>query len=356
MRPEIEVVLIAAGTAAATGLIGLQAVSWLGRRAPRAAAILAPMTPVLAVGAALVVCGRAMFISPHDLTVLAWIVAAAVPLSLAFGLIAARRLDEQTRAAAEAAAELAASQEVERRRREMSSWISHDLRTPLAGMRAMTEALEDGVAPDPARYHRQLRQEVHRLSGMVDDLLALSRLQSDDLRLSFEQIDVGDVVSDTIAATDALAAAHGIRLTGHADGDLRVRADEREISRAITNLVTNGLRHTPQDGAVSVVAHREGAGVVISVTDACGGIPDADMARLFEPGWRGTPARTQATGEGAGLGLAVVQGVAAAHHGEVSVRNVEGGCRFDFRLAGAADSALAADDQIGDQSRPARLV
>ncbi len=335
MRPEVEVVLIASGTAAATGVVGLQAVSWLGRRSPRAAAVLAPVIPVLAVAAALVVCGRAMFLSSHDLTVLAWIVAAALPLALAFGVIAARRLDEQTRAAAAAAAELDASRELERRRREMAAWISHDLRTPLAGMRAMAEALEDGVAPDPVRYHRQIRQEVDRMSGMVDDLLALSRLQSGGLRLSLERIDVGDVVSDTIAATDALAAAQGVRLTGRAEGALVVPAEERELSRALTNLVVNALRHTPRGGSVTVSASRTAEEVLISVTDGCGGIPDHDLTRIFTPGWRGTDARTPTIGDGAGLGLAVVQGVMAAHGGRVTVHNADGGCCFVLHLAAA---------------------
>jgi len=331
MRSEVEVVLIASGTATVTGLIGLGAIAWMSKRSPRAAALTAPLVPVIAVAAALVVSGRAMFISPRDLTLLAWIVAAAFPLAVVFGVIAARRLDEQTRVAASAAAELEASHELERRRREMASWISHDLRTPLAGMRAMTEALEDGVAPDPPRYLRQLRQEVDRLSGMVDDLLALSRLQSGELQLSLEDIDVGDVVSDTLASAEPIARAQQVRLQGRSDGGLVVRADGRELSRALTNLVVNALRHTPPDGAVSVSARRAGAAVVIEVADQCGGIPAAHLDRMFEPGWSGSEARSP--GEGAGLGLAVVNGVMAAHGGEVSVHNTEDGCSFELSLA-----------------------
>ena len=251
MRSEVEAVLIAAGTATVTGLVGLAAVTWLGRRSPRLATVAAPLVPVLAVAAALVVSGRAMFISSHDLTLLAWIVVAAFPLAIAFGIVAARRLDEQTRAAAAAAAELAADRELEQRRREMTSWISHDLRTPLAGMRAMTEALEDGVAPDPQRYYRQLRTEVDRLSSMVDDLLALSRLQSGTLPLALDDLDVGDLVSDTIATTEPLARAQQVSLRGQADAGLVVRADHRELSRALSNLIVNALRHTPAGGAVT---------------------------------------------------------------------------------------------------------
>lgn len=330
MRSELEAVLIAGGTAAFTGLVGLQLASVVGRRSPRAAAIVAPLVPVVAVGVALIVCSWAMFLNTDDLAILLWIVLAAVPVALAFGIIAARRLDHATRAAAQARAELDASREVEQRRREMAAWISHDLRTPLAGMRAMLEALQDGVAPDPPRYYRQLGDEVERLSGMVDDLLALSRLQSGGLRLTRERFDLRDVVSDTLAATDALAAARGVAVTGRAVDPLPVDADERELARALSNLVVNAIRHTPDGGTVEISAERGADATVVTVTDQCGGIPEEDLDRLFEPGWQGSPARTP--GDGAGLGLAVVHGVMAAHGGRVRVQNVEGGCRFELAL------------------------
>ena len=332
MRSEVEVVLLASGTAAAAGLVGLQAVTRLGRRAPRAAAVVAPLVPVAAVGLALLVCSWGMFLSTHDLAVLVWVFIAAVPVALAFGVIAARRLDQANRTAATASADLQASLELEQQRREMASWISHDLRTPLAGLRAMTEALEDGVAPDPARYHRLMRQEVERLSGMVDDLLALSRLQSGELRLSLEQIDIADVVSDTLAMSDPLAVAKGVNLSGAAAGPLPALVDEREFSRALSNLVVNAVRHTPPDGTVTIAARRDDDCVVVSVSDGCGGIDDADLPRLFEPGWRANAARSPAAGDGAGLGLAVVHGVMTAHGGRVRVANVDGGCRFDLVL------------------------
>ena len=101
--------------------------------------------------------------------------------------------------------------EVEARRREMVAWVSHDLRTPLAGIRAMAEALEDDVAPDPSAYHRQIREEVDRLALMVDDLLALSRLQSGQLRLELREVRLRDLVSDTIAGATALAHERGDR-------------------------------------------------------------------------------------------------------------------------------------------------
>ena len=330
MRPEAEAVLIAAGTAAATGLVGWGVVTVIGRRSSGAAAVVAPLVPVLAVAAALFVSARTMLVAEEDLTILTWIVVAAVPFALLFGVLSARRMREQTRAAAAAEAELESSQKIEERRREMVSWVSHDLRTPLAGMRAMTEALEDGVAPDPQRYLRQLHSEVDQLSRMVDDLLALSRLQSGSLELRREEIDVRDVVSDTLASMEPIARQHSVSLSGEATMGLMVQADGRELGRAVGNLVTNAVRHTPSGGAVTITAAGTPGFVTVTVTDECGGIDPADLERIFEPGWRGTAARTP--GEGSGLGLAVVHEVVAAHGGTVSAGNGDRGCAFVLRL------------------------
>jgi signal transduction histidine kinase len=123
-----------------------------------------------------------------------------------------------------------------------------------------------------------------------------------------------------------------VRLTGEADCPVVIRADPRELSRALANLLTNAIRHTPAGGSVHVVAALEKDSVLVAVTDGCGGIPDADLASLFDLAWRGTDARTPGTGGGAGLGLAIVRGIVAAHQGRVSVVNAGGGCRFEVRL------------------------
>ena len=168
------------------------------------------------------------------------------------------------------------------------------------------------------------------MSAMVDDLLALSRLHSGALALDLVDLDVRDVVSDALASSEPLARAAHVALGGHAEPGLVVRADSRELARALANLLANALRHTPAGGSVEVTARREGERVLISVADECGGIPAADLARLFEPGWSGSAARSP--GDGAGLGLAVVSGVMDAHGGEVRVRNAEDGCVFDLAL------------------------
>jgi signal transduction histidine kinase len=332
MGPTQEAVLIAAGSAAAVGVVGVAAVTLVSRRSVRLAAAILPLCVVLSLAAGLLVSVQAMFLTEDDAVLILWMLLAAVPVALVSGWLMARRMHAAEQEIATAVAERRRDLEVEATRREMVAWVSHDLRSPLAAMRAMTEALEDGVAEDPARYYRQLGAEVDRLAAMVDDLAALSRLQSATLGLTMEQVSLADLLSDTVAATDAVARTRGVRLAGTADGQVPAEVDPREISRALTNLVVNAVRHTPADGTVHVQALREGDDAVIRVRDGCGGLSDDDLARVFEAGWRGTAARTPGIGEGAGLGLAIVRGVAEAHGGSVSVENLGDGCCFELRV------------------------
>jgi signal transduction histidine kinase len=242
-----------------------------------------------------------------------------------------------SRQLADTSARLTASRQRERAleasRRELVAWISHDLRSPLAGLRAMAEALEDGIAEDPARYHRQIRGEVERLSGMVGDLFELSRIQAGSLTLSPTRMSVYDLVSDAIAGADALATERGVRLADEGVEQVPVEVDGKEMTRVLANLLVNAIHRTPADGTVAVGARRDAGGVVLSVTDGCGGIPADDLPRVFDTGWRGTNARTPPGG--AGLGLAIVRGIVEAHKGRAAVRNVPGGCRFEVTLPGA---------------------
>ncbi|MFY9913897.1 MAG: HAMP domain-containing sensor histidine kinase, partial [Nocardioidaceae bacterium] len=237
---------------------------------------------------------------------------------------------------AETSTRLEASRERERAleasRRELVAWVSHDLRTPLAGLRAMAEALEDGMADDPARYHQQMRETVDRMTRMVDDLFELSRIHSGALQLSLELVPIEDAISEALAVSGPVARASGVRLGGYAEPGVAVRADPRELARMIGNLVTNAIRHTPSEGAVEVTARASAAGVEFAVSDACGGIPEPDLERVFEVAWRGSHARTPEAAAGSGLGLAIVRGIAEAHRGTVRVDNVGGGCRFLVEL------------------------
>ncbi|SCK09139.1 His Kinase A (phospho-acceptor) domain-containing protein [Streptomyces sp. WMMB 714] len=256
-------------------------------------------------------------------------VAPATPMPAELTALARQLEDTSTRLAASRKRERA----LEASRRELVAWISHDLRSPLAGLRAMAEALEDGIAEDPARYHRQIRGEVERMTGMVGDLFELSRIQAGSLTLSPTRVSVYDLVCDAIAGADALAVERGVRLAEEGVEQVPVEVDGREMTRVLANLLVNAIHRTPADGTVAVAARREARTVVLSVTDQCGGIPAGDLPRVFDTGWRGTDARTPT--EGAGLGLAIVRGIVEAHRGRAAVRNVPGGCCFEVTLPAA---------------------
>jgi signal transduction histidine kinase len=227
---------------------------------------------------------------------------------------------------------------LESARRELVAWVSHDLRTPLAGLRAMSEALEDGVQDDPELYYKQIRTAVDRLSGMVDDLFDLSRIQAGSFSRDVAAIPLDDLVSDCVAALEPLAAAQGVRLVGRTAGSATVAGNAPELNRALTNLVANAIRHTPTDGRVDVLVGLRADDTAplaeVAVNDQCGGIADDDLARVFDVGFRGEPARTPHTVHpaGAGLGLAITRGIIEAHAGTVHVENTADGCRFTVWL------------------------
>jgi signal transduction histidine kinase len=225
---------------------------------------------------------------------------------------------------------------LEQSRRELVSWVSHDLRTPLAGLRAMTEALEDGLADDPSRYHAQMRTEVDRMGRMVDDLFELSRIHAGVLRLHPEPLVLGDVVSEAIAGSESVARARGVRLGGQVGHDVLVTADPTGLSRVVSNLLMNAIRHTPADGVVEVGARAVPEGVELSVTDGCGGMRPEDIPHVFDVGWQATSSKTPGPlgTTGGGLGLAIVKGIVEAHRGRVAVTNNEPGCQFLVTLPG----------------------
>jgi signal transduction histidine kinase len=329
--PELQAVALSAVVAAILGTLGALLVLALARRSVAAAAALAPLVVVGSVAAGVYASARAMFLSDRDSATVLLVLLASLPIALAVGWVIAARIQQVTRMAALAAAASQRDREVEAGRRELVAWVSHDLRTPLAGMRALTEALQDGVAADPADYLARLGGEVMRMSSMVDDLLALSRLQSASLTLRRESVAVADLVSDAVAACQPLAESGGVRLTGSVDLPVAASVDASEVSRAVGNLVVNAIRHTPAGGEVTVRVGADHGDAVVSVEDGCGGIPEDVLGRVFEAGWRGTRARTPGDA-GAGLGLSIVRGVATAHGGSALVRNVDGGCRFELRV------------------------
>ncbi|MFD4559326.1 sensor histidine kinase [Streptomyces sp. NPDC058469] len=368
MRDALLIALFAFLGAAVAGVLGVGALWMLRRRSLTASVSVVAAVAVTAMLAGTLAVAQAMFLSRHDLSVVTTVVAMAAVVSLLTALLLGRwvvarsrelalaardfgdggdyfaparpataELADVSRELAATSAKLAESRDRERAlessRRELVAWISHDLRTPLAGLRAMSEALEDGVAADPGRYLRQIRTEVERLNDMVGDLFELSRIHAGSLALTRSRMSLYDLIGDALAGADPLAREHGVRLVGDRIEPVPVEVDGKEMSRVLGNLLVNAIRRTPADGTVAIAAERSADGVVLSVTDGCGGIPEDDLPRVFDTGWRGTHARTPPAG--AGLGLAIVRGIVEAHQGRAAVRNVSGGCRFEVTLPAA---------------------
>ncbi len=219
-------------------------------------------------------------------------------------------------------------------RRQMLAALSHDLRTPLSSIRAMIESIEDGVTTDGStirRYQHAIRMEVRQLSVLLDDLFELSRLESGSLLPVRERLGIEDLLSDALEVFHEQAERRKIQLSGSVEADLPpVAIDTRQITRVLANLIQNALRYTPAGGAALVCAahrHDQGGevGVLVRVVDSGPGIPAGDLARIFEPTFRGDLARVRpgdrtdefGDSSGAGLGLAIARGIVELHGGRI---------------------------------------
>lgn len=374
--PDLAIIVtIVAVCALIVGLLGALALHLARGRSLLVRVFVVVLTGMLSVVSGMIAVAQAMFLSGHDLLVGMWVAAAATVASLAVALVLGRAftreaervrrlaadLDDDDAAVSAPAgttgggtglavveAELARTAQrlkdardelaaAEASRRELIAWISHDLRTPLAGLRAMAEALDDGLAEDPQRFHRQMRSQVDHLSDLVDDLFELSKIQSGRLVLALESVSLYDLVSDAVAELSALARSRDVTIRESPNPDLSVNGDARELARVVGNLLINAIQHSPPGSEIVVSTELDDDGrAVLSVEDAGGGIQEDDLSKVFVAGWRATVSRTPedlwGRSTNAGLGLAIVHGIVKAHDGDIIVRNVAGGCRFDVML------------------------
>lgn len=228
--------------------------------------------------------------------------------------------------------------DMEQARRDLIAAVSHDLRTPLAAVRALVEAVADGVAAEPetqARYLRSAQSEIAHLSQLVDDLFELAQIDAGLLRLELERASLHDLISDTLSSFQPQAAQQGVRLIGEVDGDIDpVLMSPPRLQRVLHNLLSNALRHTPADGTIRLRAQLQGQIVQIEVADTGEGIPPEDLPHVFKRSFRGERSRTrQERSAGAGLGLTIAQGLIEAHGGTIAVTSQLGqGARFSITL------------------------
>lgn len=312
-----------------------------------------------------------MFFSEHDLVLSGVLLLFAVIIATTYGLFVASSVTDGLRQLADTADRVAAGdlaarvpvegrdevarvshsfnamaeqlqaaaaqqQELDTLRRNLIAWTSHDLRTPLTSIQVRIEALNDGLITDPdtlQRYYRTIRADGLALNRLIEDLFEMAQLEAGGLRLDVASASLSDLVSDTLESFRPIAAQRGVSLTAEVARDLDpVVMDAARISRVLSNLCANAIRHTPDGGTVHVHAYRDGDGVTVRVADSGPGFIPADLPNVFEQFYRGEPARTRATG-GAGLGLAIARGIIEAHGGRIWAENQPGGgALVGFRL------------------------
>jgi signal transduction histidine kinase len=379
MRDIATIVGLALAACMVVGLVSAWLLYSVRRRPVRYQLTIATFAPVVAVAAAVLINVKFMFLSSHDSTVILVVLATSLALALLGAYLVMRRIvdaflqigaglhqlvqdslatsapmsaeaadhrpSDLPRELAQVVTDLADTRRTlaesrsreraaEQARRELVSFMSHDLRTPLAGLRALCEGLEDGVITDVPRALSHLRSTVTRMTGLVDDLFALSRVQGAPKPKRQQLVSLTEVIADVASEARATAAAAQVSLRLDVPGDdrLAVLGAPDDLTRALANLVTNAIRHTAPGMNVQLLGRRAADGrVKVAVIDGCGGIPEESLPRVFDAGWRGTPSRSDDDG-GAGLGLAIVRGVVQSHDGRIAVRNVAGGCRFEVDL------------------------
>jgi signal transduction histidine kinase len=353
----IELALIVAGSTLVAGLAGGYAVRLLPTVRARLAGVglLATALPL----AAVLFSGVAMFHMGADVVILA-VAAASSTISVAAALLVARSItapidrlraasavlalgDLSVRAPEHGPSELVElgtafngmAQRLEElfdARRELVAWASHDLRTPLAAIRAMLEAIEDGVA-EPGQYMAALSDQVRTLGMLVDDLFELARIDAGALTLELREISLAGVVESCVRGLEAEAQRRNIRLETHLDAAPPARCAPEKVERVLLNLLANALRHTPSDGSVAVRIEETPGEVRISVDDSGAGITPEALRRIFDRFWRADLARSPG---GAGLGLAIARGLVEAQGGRIWAENrAGGGARLTFTLPAA---------------------
>jgi signal transduction histidine kinase len=366
--------LLLGTTAAISGLAGYIAyrLGWLERMPSLRLALLggyalASLLTIINVWFA----ARQMFASQHDLRLGAILLVFATGIAMLLGYFvsstitrriqslqgAAQQLakgDLSTRAPVEGKDEVAAlaasfnrmaerlqdadrqQREIDRLRRDLVAWASHDLQTPLTAIRVQIEALVDGVVDDPAtiqRYLQSTKRQVNDLSLLLHDLFQVAQLDAGGLVIQPTACSLSDLISDTLESFSALASERDVQLSGSAAPDIDpAMIDAPRIGRVLNNLIGNALRHTPANGMVKVTAAREGAHVLIEVTDTGEGISPDDLPFIFERFYRGEKSRNRDTG-GSGLGLAIASGIVREHGGEIWVKSQpEAGTTFHVSL------------------------
>lgn len=292
------------------------------------------LIPVLATFTGVLGASRFMITETFEKTAIVLVIVSVVTIPAAVMLAryqARRTVWEQEIRESERAAEQS--------RRRLVAFVSHDLRTPLAGIRAVSEAIADGVVPDSeVRVHaKTIEHESIRLSEMVDDLFEMSKINAGAVQPVFDKVALDEVVDDVLTAHRIAAERAGVTLTADLpETPVRVLGSDRALVRVLSNLVANAIAHTPHGGRVSLSLGSDENGAWARVDDTGVGIEEADLPRVFDVAYRGSndrvPRDDSSLPSGSGLGLAIAAGLVQAHRGTLSAHNLGRGARFEVRL------------------------
>ncbi|MGQ0847639.1 MAG: sensor histidine kinase [Actinomycetota bacterium] len=252
---------------------------------------------------------------------------AAGDLSVRTGIGRGDELGTAARAFDQMVSQLAASED---ERRQLLVAIGHDLRTPLSSMQAAVEALQDGIADDPASYLRGMAKDLEYLRHLVDSLFLLSRIEAGRLEVSPIAIDLAELADEAVEAVAPAAAERRVHLVVEAPGHVGVMGDPTALGRVFRNLLMNAVRHSPEAGEVRVELARCDGRVETVVIDQGPGFEEGLRSRAFDRFVRADAARSRDSG-GAGLGLAIAKGIVEAHGGSIAIDDGPGG-RVRFAL------------------------
>jgi signal transduction histidine kinase len=279
----------------------------------------------VAIAVAAFLAGAAAVTVPHRM---GWGQIALVALAIAGGALAAWL-------ATSLIAEERSRRKIEKARRQLVASVSHDLRTPLASLRLLVESVDDGVATGETRdrYLGEMRTHVEVLTALIDDLFELSRIEAGEISWTMRQVELRELIDDTVAAMRAPAEARGVALAAELPaGEVLASANAEKLQRVLFNLIQNAIRHTPADGSVTVRARSAAGRVEVEVADDGEGIAAAEGGRVFEAFYRGDGPRS---GDGAGLGLAISRAIVEAHGGRIWLEGSAPGTRVRFTLRAA---------------------
>ncbi len=315
-----------------------------------------------------------MFISEYDLGVTGLLLIFAGAIALVFGFFVSSAITESIREMGKAAEQVAQGkletrlevrgndelaefartfnwmatnlQEVDEQkrrldqeRRDLIAYASHDLRTPVTSIRAMIEAMIDGVVTDEQttdRYLHNMELEIAHLTRLIDNLFELAQLDAGHLKLDYQMASLRDLISDTLGSMSVRAHQQGIELTGEVDPrvDMLYIAPDK-VQRILSNLLDNALRYTPPGGQVSLKATLEPKDVKVVVHNSGKGMANLDLSQVFTRFYREEKSRAQSKDghRGAGLGLAITRGFVEAHGGKIWAESDPAqGVTFTFTL------------------------